>query len=95
MDRLGRITDSNSAVEFLLGFRPEEIIGGQSRQLVHPDDWELVEQRLREVSSEPESVVLRIKHKNGRGRYKANKLQGRLDGGGAKPLFDRARPQAH
>jgi PAS domain S-box-containing protein len=69
MDRLGRITDSNSAVEFLLGFRPEEIIGGQSRQLVHPDDWELVEQRLREVSSEPESVVLRIKHKNGTYRH--------------------------
>src|ERR1700756_4301327 len=69
MDRLGRITSSNSAVEFLLGFRPEEIIGGQSRQLVHPDDWELVEQRLREVSSEPESVVLRIKHKNGTYRH--------------------------
>jgi PAS domain S-box-containing protein len=69
MDRLGRITDSNSAVEFLLGFRPEEIIGGQSRQLVHPDDWELVEQRLREVSGEPESVVLRIKHKNGTYRH--------------------------
>lgn len=69
MDRLGRITDTNSAVEFLLGFRPEEIIGGQSRQLVHPDDWELVEQRLREVSGEPESVVLRIKHKNGTYRH--------------------------
>jgi PAS domain S-box-containing protein len=69
MDRFGRITDSNSAVEFLLGFRPEEIIGGQSRQLVHPDDWELVEQRLREVSGEPESVVLRIKHKNGTYRH--------------------------
>jgi PAS domain S-box-containing protein len=69
MDRLGRITSSNSAVELLLGFRPEEIIGGQSRQLVHPDDWELVEQRLREVSWEPESVVLRIKHKNGTYRH--------------------------
>ena len=69
MDRLGRITSSNSAVELLLGFRPEEIIGGQSRQLVHPDDWELVEQRLREVSGKPESVVLRIKHKNGTYRH--------------------------
>lgn len=71
MDRLGRITDTNSAVEFLLGFRPEEIIGGHSRHLLHPDDWELVEQRLSEVSPEPESgcVTLRIRHKNGGYRH--------------------------
>ncbi len=69
MDRLGQITSSNAAVELLLGFRPDEIIGGQSRQLVHPDDWELFEQRLRELSGEPENVVLRIKHKNGTYRH--------------------------
>jgi PAS domain S-box-containing protein len=71
IDRLGRITDSNSAVEFLLGFRPDEIIGGHSRHLLHPDDWELVEQRLSLVSPEPETgcIILRIKHKNGSYRH--------------------------
>ena len=71
MDRLGRITSSNAAVELLLGFRPEEIIGGHSRQFVHPDDWELVAQRLSDAPAEPvaESVVLRIKHKNGTYRH--------------------------
>ncbi len=70
IDRLGRITYSSSAVELLLGFRAEEIIGGHSRQFVHPDDWELVAQRLSAAAEpEAESVVLRIKHKNGTYRH--------------------------
>jgi PAS domain S-box-containing protein len=84
IDRLGRITDSNSAVEFLLGFRPEEIIGGHSRHLVHPDDWELVEQRLSEVSPEPDndSIILRIKHKNGSYRHIESRGTALLDSTG-------------
>jgi len=84
IDRLGRITDSNSAVEVLLGFRPEEIIGGHSRHLLHPDDWELLEQRLGEVSPEPESgcVILRIKHKNGSYRHIESKGTALLDSTG-------------
>ena len=84
IDRLGRITDSNSAVEFLLGFRPEEIIGGQSRHFLHPDDWDLVEQRLSEVSPEPESgcFILRIKHKNGSYRHIESKGTALLDSTG-------------
>jgi len=70
IDQLGRITYSSSAVELLLGFRAEEIIGGHSRQFVHPDDWELVAQRLGAAAEpEAESVVLRIKHKNGTYRH--------------------------
>jgi PAS domain S-box-containing protein len=84
IDRLGRITDSNSAVEFLLGFRPEEIIGGHSRHLLHPDDWELVQQHLSEVSPEPEAgcVILRIKHKNGSYRHIESKGTALLDSTG-------------
>ena len=81
IDRRGRITDSNSAVELLLGFRPEEIIGGHGRHLVHPDDWKLLEQRLSEVSGDPEAdcVVLRIKHKNGGYRFIESKGTALLD----------------
>jgi PAS domain S-box-containing protein len=81
IDRRGRITDSNSAVELLLGFRPEEIIGGHGRHLVHPDDWKLLEQRLSEVSGDPETdcVVLRIKHKNGGYRFIESKGTALLD----------------
>jgi PAS domain S-box-containing protein len=84
MDRLGRITDSNSAVERLLGFRPDEIIGGHSRHFVHPDDWKLVERRLSEVSGDPESdcVILRIKHKNGSYRHIESKGTALLDPAG-------------
>jgi PAS domain S-box-containing protein len=84
IDRRGRITDSNSAVEFLLGFRPEEIIGGHSRHLVHPDDWVLVEQHLNELSPEPEngSIILRIKHKNGSYRHIESKGTALLDSTG-------------
>ena len=84
IDRRGRITDSNSAVEFLLGFRPEEIIGGHSRHLVHPDDWVLVEQHLNELSPGPEngSIILRIKHKNGSYRHIESKGTALLDSTG-------------
>src|SRR5258705_1295897 len=66
IDQLGRITYSSSAVELLLGFRAEEIIGGHSRQVVHSDDLELVAQRLGAAAAPgAESVGLRIKHQNG------------------------------
>src|SRR5258708_29102571 len=70
IDRLGRITYSSSAVELLLGFRAEEIIGGHSRQFVPPGHWELVAQRLGAAAQpEGESVGFRIKHKNGTYRH--------------------------
>src|SRR5258708_30599154 len=65
IDRLGRITYSSSAVELLLGFRAEEIIGGHSRQFVHPRHWEPVPQPLSPPPQpEAQSAVLRVKQKN-------------------------------
>lgn len=37
-DRTGLITYSNSAVERILGYRPEELLGTECMRLVHPDD---------------------------------------------------------
>src|SRR5258708_10188244 len=66
IDRLGRITYSSSAVELLLGFRAEEIIGGHSPQVVHPRHLEPVAPPLSPAPQpEPADVVLRVHRKNG------------------------------
>lgn len=60
----------------MLGYRPEELIGGTPQELIHPDDWPLVKemvQRTRTTRSGAETVY-RLKHRDGRhvwveGRY--------------------------
>src|SRR5258706_14096163 len=64
IDRLGRITYSSSAVELLLGFRAEEIIGGPSRRFVHPRDFGLVPRTFgASPETETKSGLFRVKDK--------------------------------
>ena len=72
IDRRGRITYSNAAVESILGFRPDEIVGADSLQLVHPDEQEDAAQRLAQMVAAKrdwKGWVLRWRRKDGTYAY--------------------------
>ncbi len=61
-------TYSNPAIEKILGYRPEEIVGSSSFDLVHEDDKKRVEcilQEYNETRSGWNNLLLRWRHKNG------------------------------
>jgi PAS domain S-box-containing protein len=68
VDSYGNISYLNPAVEQILGYKPEELIGETSIKIVHPDDISIVEkdfQRVIENSKEPVVTVCRCQHKDG------------------------------
>ena len=64
------------AVRGILGYEPDELIGKQTREVIHPDDWPLIEgivREARELKGQAEAVY-RLRHVSGRyvwveGRY--------------------------
>ena len=72
IDLQGTHTYSNPAVEAILGYTPDELIGGVSLELLHPDDRRDIEARLPEWIGEKRgwrNQVLRWRHKNGDWRW--------------------------
>lgn len=64
----GLIRYISPAVERVLGFKPRELIGRPSAELVHPEDAEAANQALAAAMSHPgnpEAVELRLRHKDG------------------------------
>jgi PAS domain S-box-containing protein len=69
--RDGRITFASPSAERLLGFPPEQIVGKNYRQFVHPDDLALVEDAV-EIFERPlagETVTFRVRHSAGHWIY--------------------------
>jgi len=72
IDSQGVHTYSNPAIERILGYRMEEIVGSLSLDLMHEDDKKMVESILRECEEKRcgwNNLLLRWRHKNGTYRY--------------------------
>jgi len=68
-DADGNRTYISPAMERLTGYRPEELIGRNAFEVVHPDDRPAAEaaaERLRTGASEQETVTFRRLHRDGR-----------------------------
>jgi PAS domain S-box-containing protein len=68
----GRHTYSNPAVEHILGYRPDEMVGQSSGQLLHEDDRRIVEAEFPALTAEKRgwsNLLLRWQHRDGSYRY--------------------------
>jgi PAS domain S-box-containing protein len=82
MDPDGRVTYESPAIEDILGYDEEELLGMNALVLVHPDDLEEAGKAIAGVLADPEAVVpfkCRLRHKDGSWRV--------LDGSG-KAIHD-------
>jgi PAS domain S-box-containing protein len=72
IDPQGRHTSSNPAVRDILGYEPEEIIGRDGLDLIHPDDRKELEEWLPTARAEKRgwtNVLLRWRHRDGTYRW--------------------------
>jgi len=72
IDRHGVHTYSNPAIEKILGYRTEEIVGSVSLNLIHEDDKKMVESILQDCEEKRcgwNNLLLRWRHENGTYRY--------------------------
>jgi PAS domain S-box-containing protein len=70
LNREGVVTYINRAIEKTLGFKPEERIGANGLDLVHPDDLKSLTDEFNILATDTNSPVIygetRLRHKNGR-----------------------------
>jgi PAS domain S-box-containing protein len=65
-----RVTYTNPAIERILGYKPEEVLGRDINDLLHEDDRELVDQDVRKWTTEGWSgLTLRWRHRDGTFRH--------------------------
>ena len=72
IDRDARITYSSPAIEGILGYRPEELVGVSLRSLIHEDDLASAEETLSAAMAAKRrwaGFVVRCRHKDGAYRY--------------------------
>ena len=72
LDAEGRIVYTGPSVRRLLGYTPEEIVGGSTADFIHPDDQKRATGLIREVLSNPGrafSLEYRVRHKDGAWRW--------------------------
>ncbi len=72
LDAEGVTIFESPAVESILGFKPEEMVGKNSLESVHPDDLAVCMEGLQKGAQEPGSVQqarYRVRHKDGTWRY--------------------------
>lgn len=69
LDKAGFITYVNPAIEGALGFKPEERIGADAFERVHPDDVKFLMEKFQTLTTNINSPVIRdeirLRHKNG------------------------------
>ncbi len=68
----GTLNYISPAVERVLGYKPEDIVGTDSFVPVHPDDEERVQNLFEEVASKPGVTLafeLRLQHADGSWRH--------------------------
>jgi PAS domain S-box-containing protein len=86
MDLEGRITYSNPAVENILGYSPEELMGRNGEEYLHAEDRRYFEEAFPYFVSERRGwtgMILRRRHKDGSYRYLESSGMPILDQGGA------------
>jgi len=82
VDTDGTITYVSPAVTRILGYDPDELIGHEGYEFVHPDDRERNAEAVERVlsdGSEPETVEVRFKHADGSWRWIEATMRNRLD----------------
>ena len=82
VDTDGTITYVSPAVTRILGYDPDELIGHEGYEFVHPDDRERNAEAVERVlsdGSEPETVEVRFKHADGSWRWIEATMLNRLD----------------
>ena len=67
LDETGRIVYHSPSIRRILGYEPEERVGADSMELIHPDDREKVSDGLGNLfhGGESPSLVYRLRHKDG------------------------------
>jgi PAS domain S-box-containing protein len=75
IDTSGRILFSGGALEAITGFTPEDRVGRNVTEFVHPDDADYVHMRTRQFIDDPntpdhsDSISARLRHKDGSFRH--------------------------
>ncbi|WP_292417709.1 PAS domain S-box protein [Methanoregula sp.] len=72
IDLAGHHTFSNPAIERIIGYLPEEILTADINDLVHPDDRDILQERLASSIRSKQgwrNVILRWRHKSGSWSY--------------------------
>ncbi|WP_421933123.1 ATP-binding protein [Phenylobacterium sp.] len=68
-DLEGVHTYLSPAIESVLGYRPEELIGVSRLEIIEPEDWFLISEAAARMRADParsEVVTVRVRHKDGR-----------------------------
>ncbi|MBX3261849.1 MAG: response regulator [Labilithrix sp.] len=81
LDRRGKLRYASPAIEPLLGYRPDELLGHDLRHLVHPDERALAAEELVEALDglSPRTVHLKAVHKDGSLRFLESIVHHHLD----------------
>ena len=72
LDAEGRITYTGPSVQRLLGYTPEEIVGGTVPDFIHPEDVGAAGALVARILANPgtsDSLVYRVRHKDGTWRW--------------------------
>src|SRR5450631_1498350 len=78
----GTITYTTPSVQRVLGYAPEQLIGTQTRDLIHPDDVERVERAVAEQfisGAREQPIQYRVRHRNGSWRIVEGTITNMLD----------------
>jgi PAS domain S-box-containing protein len=82
VDTDGTITYVSPAVTRILGYEPDELVGHEGYEFVHPDDQERNANAMERVLSNPsksETVEVRFRHADGSWRWIEATMRNRLD----------------
>jgi diguanylate cyclase (GGDEF)-like protein/PAS domain S-box-containing protein len=90
----GTVRYESPAVERVLGYRPEELVGDAAAGLVHPDDLPRLQALYAVVLAQPGSqppIELRVRHKEGGWRHLEVALTNLLDDPGVRGIVGHSR----
>ncbi len=82
LDADGKIVYESPAIQRVLGYEPEELVGRGSFELVHPDDLAVAREALDRMLREPgvvQIIVYRFRHKDGSWRVLETTGSNRLE----------------
>ena len=94
VDEAGLARYESPSVERVLGWKPEEIVGGSAFDYIHPEDQETTARVMRELMADPSatrSVAYRFRHRDGSWRTMAATGSSYLDETGERRIIANAR----